>query len=119
MRMMHDADSHIMEPPDWLTDYADPDVRPKLKPVYKISDKPGLDWIEEARQKHLDPEYRARGAEEIWLRKNYRATGSFLREDRPLALDRLGMAGQPVFNHLHNHQLRDAAHCGHLGYAYG
>ncbi|HKN41216.1 MAG TPA: amidohydrolase, partial [Acidimicrobiia bacterium] len=119
MRTMHDADSHVMEPPDWLSDYADPAVRPKLKPVYKISDKPELDWIEDARRCHADPEYRAKDAEEIWLRKNYRATGSFIKEDRPMALDLLGMASQLVFNTFHNHELHDAEHSGDLDYAYG
>jgi uncharacterized protein len=116
---MHDADSHVMEPPDWLFEYADPDVRPKLRPVYEISDKPELDWIEEAREKHADPEYRARDAEEIWLRKNYRATGSFIRDDRPLALDLLGFASQLVFNTFTNHELHDAEHGDDMDYAYG
>ena len=31
-RVFHDADSHIMETPDWLDAHADPAVRPKLKP---------------------------------------------------------------------------------------
>jgi predicted TIM-barrel fold metal-dependent hydrolase len=116
---MHDADSHIMEPPDWLVAYADPDVRPKLKPAYKVSDKPELDWIEEAREKHADPEYRAKDAEEIWLRKNYRATGSFIKEDRSFALDLLGFETQLVFNTFHNHELHDAEHGDDLDYAYG
>src|SRR5438270_3179372 len=116
---MHDADSHVMEPPDWLFEYADSDVRPKLRPVYQISTKPELDWLEDAREKHADPEYRSKDAEEIWLRKNYRATGSFIREDRPLALDLLGVASQLVFNTFTNHELHDAEHGDDLDYAYG
>ena len=28
-----DADSHLMEPPNWLDGYADPSIRDRLKPV--------------------------------------------------------------------------------------
>ncbi|MCU1450704.1 MAG: amidohydrolase [Acidimicrobiales bacterium] len=118
-RAIHDADSHIMEAPDWLAAYADPGVRPKLKPVYKVSDKPELDYIEEARRKHTDPDYRAKDAQEIWLRKNYRATGSFIKEDRPLALELLGFESQLVFNTFHNHALHDAEHGDDVDLAYG
>ena len=31
-RTYHDADSHVMETPDWLVPYAEPDVRERLKP---------------------------------------------------------------------------------------
>ena len=33
-RVFHDADSHIMELPDWIEGYADPKVREKLRPLY-------------------------------------------------------------------------------------
>ena len=29
-RRVHDADAHIMEPPNWLRDHADPDIRDRL-----------------------------------------------------------------------------------------
>ena len=32
-RAFYDADSHIMELPNFLRDYADPDVRDKIPPV--------------------------------------------------------------------------------------
>ena len=40
-RTVHDADAHIMEPPDWLFSYADPGVRERLKPIFVASVKPG------------------------------------------------------------------------------
>ena len=54
--------------------------------------------VERARKLHLDPEYRADDAEEITLRKNLAATGSFIADDRPAALDHLGFASQLVFD---------------------
>ena len=33
-RVVHDADAHVMETPDWLVPYADPGVRERLKPLF-------------------------------------------------------------------------------------
>ena len=33
-RPIHDADAHFVETPEWFHEFADPDVRAKLKPVY-------------------------------------------------------------------------------------
>ena len=30
-RRAHDADAHIMEPPKWLRDHADPDIRDRIE----------------------------------------------------------------------------------------
>ena len=54
--------------------------------------------------------YRAVEADEIMLRKNFAATGSFIAEDRPRALDLLGFSSQLVFNTFHNRRLRDWEH---------
>ena len=43
-------------------------------------------------------------------RKNFAATGSFLADDRPRALDLLGFASQLVFNTFHNRRLHDWEH---------
>ena len=45
-------------------------------------------------------------------RKNFAATGSFVAEDRPRALDLLGFSSQLVFNTFHNRRLRDWEHGG-------
>jgi uncharacterized protein len=105
-RVFHDADSHVMETPEWLFGFADPDVRPRLKPLFLAGVKPGEpSFIDSLRRKHADAGYRARDADEIMLRKNWSATGSFVREDRPRALDLLGFASQLVFNTFLNHYL--------------
>src|SRR5438132_345686 len=53
------------------------------------------------RAKHESDDYRAVEAEEIMMRKNFAATGSFIADDRPRALDLLGFASQLVFNTFH------------------
>ncbi len=119
-RIYHDADSHIMEEPDWLFRYADPGVRDRMQPVYVSTVKPGEDtFIEELRRCHADPAYRARDEAEIMLRKNWKATGSFIKEDRPRALDLLGFSSQLVFNTFTNKPLLAAEHGDDVDYAYG
>ena len=51
----------------------------------------------QARATQEDPLFRHTAGENILLRKNYEALGSFKREDRPRALDELGFASQLIF----------------------
>jgi len=120
-RVVHDADAHIMEEPTWLIDHADPDVRRALEPQVALSLSPeeGVDVIEHYRARHADPEFRARDAAEIMDRKNFKATGSFIAEDRPLALDLIGVASQLVFNTFNNGHLLRLERSGDLDLAYG
>ena len=129
---VHDADAHILEPPTWLRDHADPNVRDRIAPL-------ALDGGNELRQtgdpaeqlrdlgaafarlraKHASHEYRANEAAEIMARKNFAATGAFVASDRGRALDLLGFSSQLVFNTFHNRRLRDWEHSGDLDLAYG
>jgi predicted TIM-barrel fold metal-dependent hydrolase len=119
-RVIHDADSHVMETPDWFRDFADPDIRDRLEPTYVATVKPGEDkFIDQFLREQRDPDYRARDEAELMSRKNWKATGSFLKEDRPLALDLLGFASQLVFNTFANKALQRAEHGDDLDYAYG
>ena len=58
-------------------------------------------------------------AAQIMLRKNWAATGSFLKEDRPRALDLLGFESQLVFNTFVNQALLKAERGDDLDFAYG
>jgi predicted TIM-barrel fold metal-dependent hydrolase len=119
-RPIHDADAHTVETPEWLLPWADPAIRDRLPPVVSASVKPGEHrMIESFRARHADPAYRAEDAEQILLRKNWAATGSFLREDRPLALDLLGFESQLVFNTFLNQKLLIAERGPDLDLAYG
>ena len=81
---MHDADSHIMEEPDWLHPYLDAATRERFPYVWSVGDEPGRRAIDEgARTATPTPEYRAEDESQIMLRKNFSATGSFLNVDRP------------------------------------
>ena len=119
-RVYHDADSHVMETPEWLSSFADPELRERLRPLYLSTVKPGEEtFIEGLRRKHRDPEYREHDEAEIMLRKNWKATGSFIKEDRSRALDLLGFSSQLVFNTFINRPLLEAEHGGDIGFAYG
>ena len=61
--------------------------------------------IDRNRALHADPDYRADDEAKLMLRKNWAATGSFLKEDRPRALDLLGFESQLVFNTFVNGKL--------------
>ncbi|MGQ0825494.1 MAG: amidohydrolase family protein [Actinomycetota bacterium] len=97
-RPMHDADSHVMEEPDWLHPYLDGATRARYPLVWTPNDEPGTWGIDVERRRHADPQYRADDEAQLMARKNFSATGSFLNEDRPLALELLGFASQLVFD---------------------
>ncbi len=119
-RVYHDADSHVMETPDWVVAYADPGVRERLRPLYVSTVKPGEEkLIDKVRRQHGDPAERPRAEAEIMLRKNWSALGSFIKEDRPRALDLLGFASQLVFNTFMNKYFLDAENDPDPAYAYG
>ena len=119
-RPTHDADSHFVETPEWFHEFADPDVRAKLPPVYVATVRPGEErMIDRLRRQHADPAYRADDEAQLLLRKNWAATGSFLKQDRPRALDLLGFESQLVFNTFVNGKLLAAERGPDLDFAYG
>jgi len=119
-RVYHDADSHVMETPDWVVPYADPGIRERMRPLYVSTVKPGEEkMIDRLRRQHADPAERPEAEAEIMLRKNWSALGSFIKEDRPRALDLLGFASQLVFNTFMNKVLLDAENDADPAYVYG
>ena len=122
-RVIHDADSHIMEPPDLFASFADPDVRDRIEalaqPTRLPDDHDTGRIVEHFRRRHADPEFRAHDEEQVWLRKNWEATGSFIAADRPPVLDWLGVSSQLVFNTFTNKTLQRVEHGRDLDVAYG
>lgn len=116
-RVVHDADSHIFEPPGYAEDHADPAVRERLREALGSSNRPA--FIDAALAKQSDPDFRARDEEEIMLRKNHVAVGAMLASDRPRALDLLGFASQLVFTTTYLGALRTFEHREDLDLAYG
>ncbi len=130
-RVMHDADSHLMETPTWLRDHAEARFRDRL-PFLTYSSGNELrqtgnpeeqrhDLVasfDRLRQQHASEEYRACEDQEIMTRKNFAATGAFIPDDRPRALDLLGFGSQLIFNTFHNSRLHDLEHAGDPELAY-
>ena len=131
-RLVHDADAHLMETPNWLRDHADPGIRERIAPLrypggneLRQTGDPGVQQrdlvgaFERLAERHRSEEYRRTESTDIMLRKNFAATGSFLPEDRGRALDLLGFSSQLVFNTFHNRRLHDWEHSGDLDLTYG
>jgi predicted TIM-barrel fold metal-dependent hydrolase len=129
---VHDADAHIMETPTWLRDHADPAMRERIEPLrypggneLRQTGDPAdqrrdlAAAFEQLADRHRSDEYRAAEEAELMARKNFAATGSFLAEDRPRALDLLGFASQLVFNTFHNRRLHDWEHSDDIDFAVG
>jgi len=97
-RLVHDADSHLMESSDCLDPYFDAKLLARYHdlPAYKAK-KSFDDFVKGKLGAHDDPAFRAGAAENILLRKNYEAHGAFRAADRPEVLDLLGFASQLVF----------------------
>ncbi|MDE0691406.1 MAG: amidohydrolase family protein [Gammaproteobacteria bacterium] len=106
-RIVHDADSHVMEIPGWLDEFGTRAVRDAFNARFGKGHRGGLD---RAIGQQDDPAFRAGDAAEIMARKNHDATGAFRREDRPLALDLMGIASQLVFPTSTNVWLEELEH---------
>ena len=95
-RAIHDADSHVMELPNWGEQWAPPELRERMAPPPNAERRRRLD-IEALERRHDDPEYRAKLDENVMGPKGWLAAGAWRKEDRPWALDRLGFRSQLVF----------------------
>jgi predicted TIM-barrel fold metal-dependent hydrolase len=98
-RIIHDADSHLMELGDCLDLYLDRRLLAKFHelPGYKRRTARQDRRSADPRAQHADAAFRSGAADNILLRKNHEAHGAFLSADRPAALDALGFASQLVF----------------------
>jgi uncharacterized protein len=102
-RTFLDADSHIMELPDFLTSYADPKLRddiPLVSYSASIVTDEEVAVIVEQGNRHSDEhraEQIAKGDQLIATSKEIQALGAFDKADRSVALDMLGFERQIIF----------------------
>jgi uncharacterized protein len=97
-RVYYDADSHIMELPDWLTGYVEDEMRDRIGPLRlgnagALADKA----VEAAAERSLDDAARAALEERLLDAKGWGALGAFDPAERSRALDLLGFDRQLVF----------------------
>ena len=102
-RPYYDADSHVMELPDFVTSYADPDIRDQIPEVnYSVSivTDEEVQEIMDQGGKHSEEHVAAQlalGDDLIAKSKEIQALGAFNSEDRTQAMDLLGFKKQLVF----------------------
>lgn len=98
-RLYYDADSHIMEMPDWLSNYVDPDYRDKIPPMDFARIPALLDAIKDldAEGKHDQATADKLAEDVIASAKGYGALGASNSAERTRALDLLGVEKQLVF----------------------
>jgi uncharacterized protein len=124
-RLVHDADSHIMETPTWLEPWLDPDIVDRVSSRNLVGGVGGSGDLAADRffdrmiEQQSDSEYRANDVEELLTRKNWDAPGSFIKEDRPAILDELGFASQLIFNTFDSAYMDELDHGDDLDLAYG
>ncbi len=86
-RIIHDADAHLMETPNWLRDHADPELRDRIEPLalsggneLRQTGDPAEQLADLDRafvrlvERHRSDEYRSDEEAEIMGRKNFAAT---------------------------------------------
>jgi predicted TIM-barrel fold metal-dependent hydrolase len=101
-RVFYDADSHIMELPDFLKDYAEPNMRDRMPAIAVPRQGPLANLLDEAKERRGHSETRiaeltALGDTLIAGPKGYGALGAFNGGERAKALDMLGFHKQLVF----------------------
>ena len=115
-RVVHDADSHVMELPNWLDDFATTAVSAAFNARFGAKHSATLAATV---AQHDDPAYRANNEAHIMQRKNHAALGAFRRADRSEALDHMGVASQLVFPTSANVWLEELEHGDDLDMLYG
>ena len=93
-RIVHDADSHVMEIPNWLDEFGSKRV---VEAFHKRFGKRSKNWAQELQAQHQSKEFRDKNEDEVMARKNHDALGAFRKEDRSLAVNHIGLSSQLVF----------------------
>ncbi|HET6336657.1 MAG TPA: amidohydrolase family protein [Polyangiales bacterium] len=101
-RTFYDADSHIMELPDFLIAHADPAMRDRMPRIHVDSPRLHSGLVDVMERRAQTPEHVealvALGDQLIAGPKGYQALGAFNPTERSRALDLLGFSRQLVFS---------------------
>jgi predicted TIM-barrel fold metal-dependent hydrolase len=100
-RPYYDADSHVMELPEWLPAYVEPAFRDRVRPFSLGSTGTAnavRKMIERSMARAGKDDERAGYEQELLTRKSWDAYGAFDAADRSRALDLLGFQAQLVFS---------------------
>ena len=99
---IYDADTHMMERPDWISDFADKDIRDKLEP-FAGGDEAALKDVDTAianfNERNASEAVSLKAQEEFmsWNHKGWEGLGAFDSKERKLANDLLGFKASIVF----------------------
>ena len=99
---IYDADTHMMERPDWIYEFADKDIRDKLEPIVG-GDKETLITIDKAinafNARHSSEKALDKAKKEFmgWQHNGWDGLGAFDSNERKIANDLLGFKGHIVF----------------------
>lgn len=98
-RLTCDADSHLMELGDWLTGYADPGLRERIRPL-ELGGAGAFaeEAVRQAEARRGDADAAAALERELMNAKGWHALGAFDPTERSRALDLLGFQSQLVFS---------------------
>src|SRR5690348_1441853 len=109
-RVRYDADSHIMETPDWLSSYADPHIREQLDELCPQSLKNTMQELLGLAELRKDEPVLQQWAEaDPFAAKSWAALGAVYPEERSRALDLMGFGAQLVFSTYSINQFITAA----------
>jgi len=98
-RTFYDADSHLMELSNWLIEYADPDIRDRLRPLYLgAAGRFAEQAISDAEARRGNPAAAQALEANLMATKGWQALGAFDPAERSRALDLLGFEKQLVFS---------------------
>ena len=99
---IYDADTHMMEHPNWIYDFADEDIKDHLEPIVEDDDE-ALERIDEALNnfelRQSSPELLEEAKKQFmsWNHKGWEGLGAFDANERKLANDLLGFKAHIVF----------------------
>jgi predicted TIM-barrel fold metal-dependent hydrolase len=97
-RVIHDADSHVMETREWLEPFIDEAVKGALKPLYGRERNRIDDLLDGAKARKADPAALEKALDNpIAGPKGWVAAGAFDAAERTQVLDGFGFSSQLVF----------------------